>query len=773
MGDKETMMTSGNLNAFQSPMLTATNYTVWAIRMKVLLNVHKVWDTIDLGATDDDKNNIAIALIYQSIPEATIMQVGNLESAREIWNAIKTHNLGANRVKEARLQTLMNEFDGMRMKETKTIDEFVAKLSCTASKAASLVEMIEETKMVKKFLSSLPQRKFVQIVASLEQNLDLKTVGFEDVVGSLKPYEEWFREEDMNSETQGKLMFQRSESSGSRYNDRESTREGLGRGGGRGRGDRGSGQNCSHQEKAMNRENREHKGKTRDLAKVQCYRCDEFGHFVHKCPNRKQNVQGEAKLTEASETRDPSLFMMQSVQETVFLNENKVMHGNYESKDGDEWYLDNGASNHMTSNRSFFSELNNRVTGKVKFGDDSYVDINGKGSILFDAKSGEQRLLTGVYFIPSLRSNISLGQASERGCDIHIKDNYLTMHDGQGRLLMMVTRSPNRLYRIQLKIGKPVSLLSRIKETSCLWHARLGHLNFELIKLMARREMVERMRGLTHENTLCESCLVGKQTRQSFPISAEFRATWALELVHGDLCGPISPQTIVGNRLKLRRLKLSRSLRNWLKEKIKTFHTDRGGEFTSHEFNQFSDMEGIRRHLTTPYTPQQNGVVERWNRTLLDMTRSMLKAMGVLNYLWDSGHTLEEARRSFEEFSAYRSQDRVQAYRLFDLNTQKVVIARDVVFDEKKMWVWFNSGQTNEETELASGLFWVDWNGVIDTRVGQVITEPRGSNSISDENSALSPNSTTASIANLDSPSALLATDFDTLVTNSATQQPL
>ncbi|XP_076907330.1 uncharacterized protein LOC143563737 [Bidens hawaiensis] len=313
MGDKETIKTSGNPNAFQSPMLTSTNYTVWAILMKVLLNVHKAWNSIDPGAIDDDKNNIAIALIYQSIPEATIMQVGNLDSAKEIWNAIKTRNLGADRVKED--------------KDTETIDEFVAKLSCTA---ASLGEMNEETKMVKKFLSSLPRKKFIQIVASLEQTLDLKTVGFEDVVGRLKAYEERIREEDMHSETQGKLMFQKSESSSSRYNDRESTGGGRRRGGGRGRGGRGSGQNRGHQENAMNRENREHKGKTRDLSKVQCYRCDEFGHFVHKCPNRKQKVQGEAKLAEASETRDPSLFMMKSVQETVFLNEKKVIPGNYE-----------------------------------------------------------------------------------------------------------------------------------------------------------------------------------------------------------------------------------------------------------------------------------------------------------------------------------------------------------------------------------------------------------------------------------------------------------
>ncbi|XP_076894705.1 uncharacterized protein LOC143547077 [Bidens hawaiensis] len=275
MGDIETMKMSRNPNAFQSPILNSTNYTVWAIRMKVLLNVRKVWDTIDPSVTDDDKNNIAIALIYHSIPEATIMQVSNLESAK---------------VKMARLQTLMNEFYRMRMKETETIDEFVAKLLCTASKAASLGEVIEETKMVKKFLSSLPRSKFIQIVASLEQTLDLKTVGFEDMVGRLKAYEERIWEEDMHSKNQGKLMFQRSESSSNRYNDHESTRGGPERGGRRRRGGRGSGQNRGHQENAMNRENREHKGKTREHLKVQCYRCDEFGHFVHKCPNRKQKV---------------------------------------------------------------------------------------------------------------------------------------------------------------------------------------------------------------------------------------------------------------------------------------------------------------------------------------------------------------------------------------------------------------------------------------------------------------------------------------------------
>ena len=70
------------------------------------------------------------------------------------------------------------------------------------------------------------------------------------------------------------------------------------------------------------------------------------------------------------------------------------------------------------------------------------------------------------------------------------------------------------------------------------------------------------------------------------------------------------------------------------KTTIKTFRTDRGGEFVSHEFNRYCDENGISRHLTAPYSPQQNRVVERRNRTLLEMTRNILKHMSVPTWLW-------------------------------------------------------------------------------------------------------------------------------------------
>ena len=152
------------------------------------------------------------------------------------------------------------------------------------------------------------------------------------------------------------------------------------------------------------------------------------------------------------------------------------------------------------------------------------------------------------------------------------------------------------------------------------------------------------------------SCLRGKQARSPFPKATLHRATHPLELVYGDLCGPITPITPAHKRYVFVLID-DFSGYMWiilLKEKseafdkfkyfknvpeletgatIKTFRTDRGGEFGSHEFNLYCNENGITRQLTTPYSPQQNGVVERRNQTLLDMTRSILKHMDVPSWL--------------------------------------------------------------------------------------------------------------------------------------------
>ncbi|XP_013668531.1 uncharacterized protein LOC106372797 [Brassica napus] len=186
---------------------------------------------------------MAMGLLFTSIPEALVLQVGELDTAKKVWEAIKGRHLGAERVREARLQTLMAEFDRLKMKETESIDDFVCKLSEITSNPAALGETIEESKVVKKFLKSLPRKKYIHLVASLEQLLDIKTTSFEDIIGRLKAYEERIKEEEEESPIeQNKLMYVNSEhqsQSGRNYNgdykNRGRGRGYYGRGRGRGR----------------------------------------------------------------------------------------------------------------------------------------------------------------------------------------------------------------------------------------------------------------------------------------------------------------------------------------------------------------------------------------------------------------------------------------------------------------------------------------------------------------------------------------------------------
>lgn len=172
------------------------------------------------------------------------------------------------------------------------------------------------------------------------------------------------------------------------------------------------------------------------------------------------------------------------------------------------------------------------MSGKVKFGDGSCINIEGKGSIVLEGKSGEQRLLTKVYYLPELNSNIfSLGQATESGCDVRMKNDLLTMHDEDGKLLMKVTRSRNRLYKIKIKAGTPTCLLTNMHDESWKWHARLGHVNFATMSLMSKKGIVRGLPLMNQENRVCESCLIGKQARFPYPAESKFRAEQVLELI--------------------------------------------------------------------------------------------------------------------------------------------------------------------------------------------------------------------------------------------------
>jgi hypothetical protein len=195
--------------------------------------------------------------------------------------------------------------------------------------------------------------------------------------------------------------------------------------------------------------------------------------------------------------------------------------GSSDDKKKKLWYLDSGASAHMTGEREAFSELDAEVVGIVKFGDGSRVEIRGCNTIVFKCQNGVHRALADVYFIPRLRSNIiSIGQLDERGCQVLINDDVLRIHDKDRRLLAKINCSTNCLYKIDLRITRPVCLATHGDDEAWLWHARFGHLSFDALRSLARHGMVRGLPEIVHDGELCDSCLAGKQRRRPFPKTA-------------------------------------------------------------------------------------------------------------------------------------------------------------------------------------------------------------------------------------------------------------
>ncbi|MCO5553040.1 hypothetical protein L7F22_006560 [Adiantum nelumboides] len=191
-----------------------------------------------------------------------------------------------------------------------------------------------------------------------------------------------------------------------------------------------------------------------------------------------------------------------------------------------------------------------------------------------------------------------------------------------------------------------------------LWHARFGHVGYGSLMTLQRHNMVHDLSLLEMPpRHVCEGCVLGKMHRFAFSQDGFVRATRKLQLVHSDVCGPMRTPS-VGNSLYFVTFIDDFSRFCWvypLKErsdvfavfqhyvsmvenetgcKVQTLRTDRGGEYMSDAFKDFLGKKGIKHQCTMPYTPQQNGVAERKNRSLMQMARCMLKAKSLPHKLW-------------------------------------------------------------------------------------------------------------------------------------------
>jgi hypothetical protein len=496
--------------------------------MQINLEACVLWDAVEGNAPSVPIDKAALAAILRAVPADLQATLVTKRTAKEAWDAVKMMRVGVDRVKRATAQRLRKEFEAIAFRDGETLDSFAMRITALVNHLRSLGDQVDEEKVVEKILREVPER-YAQMACSIETLLDLSTLSVEELLGRLRSSEGRGGGSSSTTNNAGVLLLTEEE-----WEQRRQQRE-HGQGSANGRSKNGNG-GKKGKGKTKNGNGRNGNGE-RDMSTVKCYNCNHMGHFSKQCPEPQRERKGRANL--AQEEKEEEALLMARIGEVVLvapaerdtdlilLNEKHSMASVTEEagRCDTSWFLDSGASNHMSGRREYFSELDTSVRGFVKLGDDTTVEIEGRGTILFVCKNGEHLTLPEVYYIPKLCSNIvSLGQLDEIGFDTHIRHGQLQLRDSDGRLLARVSRSRGRLYILHLKLARPVCLATHGGEDAWRWHARYGHMHFDALRRLARGDMVHGLPMLDEVERCCDACLAGKHKRAPFPRQAYNRA---------------------------------------------------------------------------------------------------------------------------------------------------------------------------------------------------------------------------------------------------------
>ncbi|GJR11319.1 retrovirus-related pol polyprotein from transposon TNT 1-94 [Tanacetum coccineum] len=287
--------------------------------------------------------------------------------------------------------------------------------------------------------------------------------------------------------------------------------------------------------------------------------------------------------------------------------------------------VDSGCTKHMTGNVSLLCNFVDKFLGTVRFGNDQFAPILGYGDLI----QGNITIKR-VYYVEGLNHNLfSVGQF----CDADLETQFFITSN-----LLMAKASP----------------------TQHGLASKLSHLNFDYINLHSKERYCDWFTETSKyvKDHLCSSCEVSKAKRSSFKSKTVPSSKGRLNLLHMDLCGPMRVASINGKKYILVIVDdysrytwtLLSSSKDETPEVLKDFltmipsnsssppvfliATDRGTEFLNKTLNAFFKEEGIEHQTSTPRTPEQNGVVERRNRTLVEAARTMLSASKLPLFFW-------------------------------------------------------------------------------------------------------------------------------------------
>lgn len=398
--------------------------------------------------------------------------------------------------------------------------------------------------------------------------------------------------------------------------------------------------------------------KSRKKKKLKCFGCQQEGHKLSECP-KKTAEKGKFSKANLADRGGISFVALNSE-----CRDNVKISGQRRVK----WFVDSGCSDHLVKDRELFEELKpltKPVHIAVAKNDESIVATHSGTVRLFCVVGGSYVPCTinDVLFVPSLRFNLfSVVKVESKGMRVVFSNGQVKICRGS-ETLVCGTRN-GKLYELDMYTSEHCAseaMLScgRISKNLLLWHRRLGHLNANQLGQLVNKRLVDGLETKCADRSeiVCEPCVLGKQSRKPFPARDGKRSSRVLEVIHSDVCGPITPTGPNGERYFIS------FVDDWshfamvfpMKSKseayacfehyeavvtakfgqqISRLKCDNGGEYANKNFLDFCRGRGIQVDFTVPYSPQQNGTSERLNRTVVERARAMLEDARISKKFW-------------------------------------------------------------------------------------------------------------------------------------------
>ncbi|KAI3684879.1 hypothetical protein L6452_34106 [Arctium lappa] len=312
----------------------------------------------------------------------------------------------------------------------------------------------------------------------------------------------------------------------------------------------------------------------------------------------------------------------------------------------------------MTGNKSLLLNFVKEKGPTVTFGDNSRGSTKGYGTL-----SNGSITFNKVAYVEGLMHNLlSISQLCDLGFYVIFREIDCLITDKQFHTVLSGFRKDN-VYVINMGDNssekESICFISEDSEKkNCLWHKRLSHLNFKTINALSNKELVVGLPKISFsKEKLCASCEKGKLTKSSFKTKRCFSISTPLQMLHMDLCGPVSIPSLGGKRYILviideytrytwvfflrYKSDTPEEIINFIKKSevlngqlVRSIRSDNETEFRNATLDAFLCNKGISQNFAEVRSPQQNGVVERKNRTLCEAARSMLSESNLPTYFW-------------------------------------------------------------------------------------------------------------------------------------------